>query len=739
MKTKLYYLLLAAGLTACGSPGPESGADYVRWVDPRIGTGDHGHVFLGANVPFGMVQLGPTSIPETWDWCSGYNHADTTVIGFGHTHLSGTGIGDLNDVSLLPVVGEVTFGRGESDDPASGQWSYFRRADEACEPGYYRTRLDRYGVDVELTATCRVGLSRYRFPETDDAAVILDLENGQGWDEAVDCGVHVLDSVTVEGWRRSTGWAKDQRVYFHVRFSRPFRGVTFAGDSLTVGAAEARGRMLYARFGYDARDGEPLLVKVALSGVSMEGARRNLESECPGWDFEGVRRDARAAWNRELSKVAIETGDESVRRIFYTALYHTMIAPSVFSDVDGSYRGADGEVHADPGHTTYTTFSLWDTYRAAHPLLTLTQPERVPDLIRTMLAIDREQGKLPVWHLWGNETDCMVGNPAVPVVADAMLKGFGGFDREAAYDAMKRSMERDDRGQDLYKRYGYIPYEFNESVGYCLEYAIADWSLGQVAQAEGRTEDADRYLSRSRAYRHYFDPSTGFIRARSARGEWRTPFDPFHSKHLEQDYTEGNAWQYTWLVPHDVEGLVESFGSVERFHEKLDSLFVVEGDMGADASPDISGLIGQYAHGNEPSHHVAYFYTLTGQPWKTADRVRQILTTLYHDRPDGICGNEDVGQMSAWYALSALGMYQVEPAGGRYVFGSPLVDRAVLRVPGGEFVIEARNNSAENRYIRRITLNGADYRKPYIEYGDIMSGGHLVFEMGAEPADWTQK
>lgn len=541
MKTKLYYLLLAAGLTACGSPGPESGADYVRWVDPRIGTGDHGHVFLGANVPFGMVQLGPTSIPETWDWCSGYNHADTTVIGFGHTHLSGTGIGDLNDVSLLPVVGEVTFGRGESDDPASGQWSYFRRADEACEPGYYRTRLDRYGVDVELTATCRVGLSRYEFPETDDAAVILDLENGQGWDEPVDCGVHILDSVMVEGWRRSTGWAKDQYVYFHLRLSRPFCGVTFAGDSLSEGVGEVRGRTLYARFGYDATEGEPLLVKVALSGVSMAGARQNMEAECPGWDFEAVRRDARAAWNRELSKVAIETRDESVRRIFYTALYHMMIAPSVFSDVDGSYRGADGAIHTDPGHTTYTTFSLWDTYRAVHPLLTLTQPERVPDLIRTMLAIDREQDKLPVWHLWGNE----------------------------------------------------------------------------------------------------------------------------------------------------------------------------------------------------PSHHVAYFYTLTGQPWKTADRVRQILTTLYHDRPDGICGNEDAGQMSAWYALSALGMYQVEPAGGRYVFGSPLVDRAVLRVPGGEFVIEARNNSADNRYIRRITLNGADYRKPYIEYGDIMSGGHLVFEMTAKLTDWT--
>ena len=729
----LFYTLL---LTACAAP---RGEDFAAYVDPLIGSGDHGHVFVGANVPFGMVQLGPTSIPQTWDWCSGYNYADTTVIGFGHTHLSGTGIGDLNDISLMPVRGDVTLARGQADDPASGMWSFFSHDRERSEPGYYATRLERYGIDVELTATERVGLSRYTFPASDDGAVVLDLENGQGWDEAVDCGIRAVDSLRVEGWRRSTGWARDQRVYFHLEFSRPFSGCSFSGDSVSLEGGACRGRKLYARFDFADASVRPLLAKVALSAVSAEQARRNLEAECPGWDFEAVRRAARERWNRELAKIRIETADPAVRRIFYTALYHTMIAPSVFSDTDGSYRGADGRVRRDTTFTCYTTFSLWDTYRAAHPLMTLIHPERVPDIINTMLHISDEQGKLPVWHLWGNETDCMVGNPAIPVMADALLKGFGGIDRAKAYEAMKRTAMGDERGLDLYKRYGYIPYEFNESVGYCLEYAIADWALAQVARQEGHCEDYAYFLARSRAYRRYFDPATGFIRGRSASGAWRTPFDPFHSRHMDQDYTEGNAWQYTWLVPHDVEGLAACFGGRERMLEKLDSLFVVEGELGAEASPDISGLVGQYAHGNEPSHHIAYLYTLLGRPWKTADRVRQILSTLYHDRPAGLCGNEDVGQMSAWYVLSALGMYQVEPAGGRYVFGSPAVDGAVVQVPGGEFRIEVRDNSPINKYIQYIALDGEPLRSYWIDHTEMTAGRTLLLQMGPEPRDWTKR
>ena len=729
----LSVLLISA---ACSQPEQKP---LTQYVDMYIGTGGHGHVFMGANVPFGAVQLGPTSIPQSWDWVSGYHISDTTVIGFSHTHLNGTGIGDLFDVTVMPVVGGVTYARGTEDDPQSGLWSYFSRKNEKARPGYYATRLDRYGVDVELTATKRVGLHKYTFPASQEAAVVFDLENGGCWDKATETAF-VSDGLRLSGYRYSTGWAKDQRVYFTAEFSKPVKNISYPDASETVpeeGDVTVKGR--YARVEFDTTDGEPLYMKVAISPVSIENAKLNMQAELPGWDFEATAAAADKAWNAELQKVRVETSDEAARRIFYTALYHTMVAPSEFCDVNGDYRGADGAVRRDTTFTNYTTFSLWDTYRAAHPLLTLIHPEKVGDLINTMLRIHEQQGKLPVWHLMGCETDCMVGNPAIPVVADALLKGFGGFDRAKAYEAMKSSAMRDDRRLDLYKRYGYIPYEFNESVGYCLEYAIADWALAQAAQREGRREDYDYFLARSKAYRHYFDPSTGFIRGRSASGAWRTPFDPFHSRHMEQDYTEGNAWQYTWLVPHDIEGLMECFGGRERFVGKLDSLFLAEGDMGAHASPDISGLIGQYAHGNEPSHHITYIYTMIGQPWKCAEKVRRILGELYHDRPEGLCGNEDVGQMSAWYVLSALGMYQTEPAGGRYFFGSPAVDGATLRVRGGEFRITAADNSPENIYIQRITLNGEAYRKYYIDYAEITAGGELRFEMGPEPADWTKQ
>ena len=729
----LSVLLISA---ACSQPEQKP---LTQYVDMYIGTGGHGHVFMGANVPFGAVQLGPTSIPQSWDWVSGYHISDTTVIGFSHTHLNGTGIGDLFDVTVMPVVGGVTYARGTEDDPQSGLWSYFSRKNEKARPGYYATRLDRYGVDVELTATKRVGLHKYTFPASQEAAVVFDLENGGCWDKATETAF-VSDGLRLSGYRYSTGWAKDQRVYFTAEFSKPVKNISYPDASETVpeeGDVTVKGR--YARVEFDTTDGEPLYMKVAISPVSIENAKLNMQAELPGWDFEATAAAADKAWNAELQKVRVETADEAARRIFYTALYHTMVAPSEFCDVNGDYRGADGEIYRAAPFVNYTTFSLWDTYRAAQPLMTILHPEKMPDIANTMLHIYTQQGKLPVWHLAGNETDCMVGNPAIPVVADALLKGFGGFDRAKAYEAMKSSAMRDDRGLDLYKRYGYIPYEFNESVGYCLEYAIADWALAQAAQREGRREDYDYFLARSKAYRHYFDPSTGFIRGRSASGAWRTPFDPFHSRHMEQDYTEGNAWQYTWLVPHDIEGLMECFGGRERFVGKLDSLFLAEGDMGAHASPDISGLIGQYAHGNEPSHHITYIYTMIGQPWKCAEKVRRILGELYHDRPEGLCGNEDVGQMSAWYVLSALGMYQTEPAGGRYFFGSPAVDGATLRVRGGEFRITAADNSPENIYIQRITLNGEAYRKYYIDYAEITAGGELRFEMGPEPADWTKQ
>ena len=453
-----------------------------------------------------------------------------------------------------------------------------------------------------------------------------------------------------------------------------------------------------------------------------------------------MREQAREAWERQLSRIGLEGASDREATIFYTALYHTMVAPSEFCDANGDYRGADGQVRPNPGYKTYTTFSLWDTYRAAMPLMTILHPERMPDIIQTMLHIADEQGRLPVWHLWGNETDCMVGNPGIPVVADAIVKGIEGFDREKAFEAIRKTAMDPGRGNGLRMEHGYIPCDlFNEAVAYDMEYALADGAAARAAEALGKAEDAKYFEERSHSYRNYFDPQTGFMRGRDSKKGWRTPFNAFASTHRADDYCEGNAWQYTWLAPHDVAGLVGCFGSRARMLEKLDSLFTVSSVVeGGETSPDISGLIGQYAHGNEPSHHVVYLYTMIGQPWKTADKVREILTTLYHDRPDGLSGNEDVGQMSAWYVLSSLGFYQVEPAGGRYFFGSPLFDKAEVRVRDGVLTVTAHNNSAANKYIQAVKLNGKPYTKPYIAFDDIAAGGVLEFEMGAEPAVWYE-
>lgn len=715
--------------------------DFAKYVDQRIGTGGHGHVFMGANVPFGLVQLGPTSIPQTWDWTSGYHISDTTVIGFSHLHLSGTGIGDLSDIVLMPATGTVNHNRGSHDSYDTGMWSYFSHANERFAPGYYATFLDRYNVNVELTATQRVGFHKYTFEEgTNNARIVIDMENGTCWDSPVEGNLTVLNNSTVAGYRYSKGWANDQRIYFVVEFSRPFNKFQLYDKNVLKEDKSFTSKQVYGEAMYGNIGSEPLFVKVALSPVSIENAMLNMKAELPAWDFDQVKQNAYNTWNGELSKIKIQNEDENVKKIFYTAFYHTMIAPSIFNDVNGDYRGADGKSHRDAGFTNYTTFSLWDTYRAAHPLMTIIHPEKVPDIINTMLHIYKQQGKLPVWHLMGCETNCMVGNPAIPVVADAILKNFTGFDHDLAYDAMKISATLDERGLDLYKKYGYIPFDkYNESVATCLEYALADWSLAQVAQKNDKKMDYQYFNNRSKAYRYYFDTQSHFLRGLSSDGKWRTPFNPIHSTHREDDYTEGNAWQYTWLVPHDIEGLAGLFGSRENFHQKLDSLFIIEGDMGEEASPDISGLIGQYAHGNEPSHHVLYLYTMTGQPWKTADLVRRVLAELYHNQPDGLSGNEDVGQMSAWYILSALGFYQVEPAGGRYYFGSPIVDEAILNVgKDRSFTIIAHNNSTENKYIQSLKLNGKPYRLPYINFSDISNGGKLEFEMGTKPAVWFE-
>lgn len=701
LKTQLLALVLA-GFSMSVSAAQDS---FTQFVNPYIGTGGHGHVFLGANVPFGAVQLGPTQITRGWDWCSGYHYSDSLIIGFGHMHLSGTGIGDLGDIAFLPTFDAKTYTERFSHDA------------EYVRPGYYTVRLADSKILVELTATQRAGMHRYTYPLSSKQPLLkLNLKQGIGWDKMTKCQLTQENPTTVSGYRLSEGWAKDQRVYFVAEFSRAVKLQEMQADSVGV-------------FSFDDAT-KPLLVRVGISAVSVDNAKANLKAEIKDWNFDRVAQEADAAWNDELGKIKVETPNLDDKTIFYTGLYHTMTAPSVFSDVNGQYRGSDGKIYQGD-FVNYTTLSLWDTYRAAHPLMTIIHPEKQRDIAQTFLHIFQQQGKLPVWHLVGNETDCMVGNPGIPVLADIVLKGFD-VDKKAAYQAMRTSSLLDERSLDNLKKFGYIPWNRDstfETVAKGLEYALADACVAKVAKLLGEKKDYQYFFNRSKSYKYYFDKKTGFMRGVD-NGKFREPFNPFHSSHRNDDYTEGNAWQYTWLVPHDVPGLIKLFGGKRPFVTKLDSLFTISGDLGENASPDISGLIGQYAHGNEPSHHILYMYNYVGQHDKTAEKVREVLKTMYHNDFDGLSGNEDVGQMSAWYILSSLGIYQVEPAGGRYMFGSPLFDKAVVNVGKGKtFTIIAHNNSAKNVYVQQIKLNGRPYKKLYIDYKDIVSGGTLEFFM----------
>ena len=767
---QLKFILAALILAGCSAQN--DAANFTDFVDVKIGTGGHGHVFVGANVPFGLVQLGPTSIPQDWDWCSGYHDSDSTVIGFSHTHLSGTGIGDLFDITVMPVVGDsLTYSRGREADPQSGLWSYAERSKEIARPGYYSVPLTRYGITAELTASSYVGMHRYTFPQADNSGIVFNLMNGGCWDRPMDTYVEVVDQQTGEraedqtrgtalrGYRYSRGWADDQKIYFYAEFSKPFTSIDFINFEVQIWQDEFKVMPGYAHAHFQTEKGEQILMKVALSSTGMDGAYENMMADLPGWNFDETAAWADELWNHELSRIAIDTQDEKAKKIFYTALYHTMIAPSEFSDLGGDHRHKDGTISND-AHGMYTTFSLWDTYRAAMPLYSLFQPDRYREFIHTMLHIYREQGKLPVWHLHGCETNCMVGSPGIMPVADAMVDW---LDAEYAFEAMKASAMNPERGQGLRMKYGYIPCDLmNESVAYDLEYAIADGAIANAAKhlselfadpdhffaseekEEKYRKEYEYFNERSKSYKQLFDKNLGFIRGKDSKGSFREEYSPFASTHRADDYCEGNGWQYTWLVPHDVEGLVECFGGKDAFISKLDSLFTVPSVIeGEESSPDISGLIGQYAHGNEPSHHILYLYTMVGQPWKAADRIREVLSTLYSDQKDGLSGNEDVGQMSAWYIMSSMGFYQVEPGSGRYWFGTPLFDKVRINVgmtrSTGEdryFTIVAENNSEENRYIQSITLNGKAYTKGYIEHKDIMAGGELVVRMGSEPKVW---
>jgi predicted alpha-1,2-mannosidase len=713
-----------------------AGETLTQYVDPFIGTGFHGHVFMGANVPFGAVQLGPVNMSQGWDWCSGYHYSDSTLIGFAHTHLSGTGIGDLGDITIMPVVGNVPIAKGKADDQQSGYFSLYSHNDEIARPAYYSVLVKRYNIKAELTATERTGFHCYTFPASQESKMIIDLESGIGWDSPVETFIQKVNDTTVTGYRFSKGWANDQRIFFTAIFSKPMKGFSVYDSSSLQTKTEATGRRLRGIALFNTNTNEQILLKVGVSPESIENAAENIKIENPGWNFQAVRTDADRKWNAQLSRIRIKSSDASRLRIFYTAMYHTMIAPSVFNDHNGDYRGTDKKVYTHASFTNLTTFSLWDTYRAAHPLFTIMEPDRVNDMVNSMLMIYKQQGKLPIWHLMGNETNTMPGYSSMQVVADAYLKGFRGFDTTLAWKAVQGTSMLDERGLKYVKDRGYIPADsIVESVALGLEYSLADASVALMAKKMGKTREYEYYKKRGAYYKNYHDPSSGFVRGRINNNTWRTPFSPFESRHRRDDFAEGNAWQYTWLVPQDVPGLIKMLGGEKRFVQKLDSFFVVKGDMGKEASSDITGLIGQYAHGNEPSHHITYLYVYAGQPWKTADKVRFILDSFYTDKPDGLIGNEDVGQMSAWYVLSSLGFYQVHPANGVFVFGSPSIDEATLQLPkGNSFHIVVRNNSASNKYIQRMNLDGKPYSRSYISYEDIMKGGELIIEMGASPS-----
>lgn len=668
---------------------------------------------MGANVPFGLVQLGPTEPTRGWDWCSGYYYDDDELIGFGHMHLSGTGIGCLGDVAFLPV----------KDFKQTS--TRFKHEAEKVHPGYYSVQLTDPNVLVELTATERCGFHRYTFKNGAKAQLALDLSQCIGWDKLNDCLLTQESATRLTGFRRSNGWAADRRIYFSIDFSQP----------VTVHRLDSMERVVVSV----ADNTKPLLVKVALSPVSIDKAKLNMQAELAGWDFDAAVKQADEAWNRELARIEIQTNDLTKKRVFYTAMYHLMTSCSKFNDVDREYRGADGKVHkAD--FTNYTTLSLWDTYRAAHPLMTVAFPEMQRDFAQTFLNIYKQQGRLPVWHLMGSETDCMVGNPGAIVLADLTMKGFV-EDKELALEALKATQMKDIRSLGLLKKHGYIPWNLepeNETVAKALEYCAADDGVAKVARLLGKKDDYEYFFNRSRSYKKYYDPETRFLRAVDTDGKFRLPFNPFFAEHRTNDYTEGNAWQYTFLVPHDVKGLIKLFGSDKAFMSKLDSLFFVEGWAGDNASPDMSGMTGQYAHGNEPSHHVIYMYNYAGRPDKAAPLLRKMLNEMYLDQPDGLSGNEDVGQMSAWYILSSVGLYQVDPVGGRFVIGSPLFDKATVNVGAGKtFTVVAKNNSDKNIYVQSARLNGKTLKNSYVDFNDIRHGGTLELVMGPKPSKWA--
>ena len=717
----ILYFVVAVLFISCKN---HSSNDLAALVDPFIGTDATGNTFPGASMPFGMVQLSPDTYNN--GCCSGYHYKDSAIVGFSHTHLSGTGVADFGDILVMPAVGERR--------PASK----YKHSSEDASPGYYSVYLEDYKIKAELTASKRAGLHRYTFPKSDKSSILFDLEHGimSGDKPLDDCYIRIVSPNEIEGLRHSQGWASDQYVYFVARFSESFTNPTLILNGTTdADSKEIKGKSVKAILNYKTKQGKQILVKVALSAVSAEGARHNLDSEISGWDFEKIVNRAENAWNAELGKIKVTGGSGDQQKIFYTALYHSLLTPNLYSDADGQYRGMDHLVYNGEGHDYYTVFSLWDTYRAVHPLFNLIERDRNQDFIKTMIKQYEQTGLLPVWELAGCENNCMIGYHAVPVIADAILKGYKDFDVDKAYEAMLASGSQSTEGIDAYRKFQFLPKELStNSVSKALEYSYDDWCIAQVAKTLGKTDDYKEYIRRSQYSLNQFDASSGLMRPRYSDGRWLTPFDPFKVSMLDQgDYTEANAWQYSFYVPQNIPELIRLSGGDKPFIQKLDTFFTVKSKNKISVS-DFEGIFGQYAHGNEPSHHMPYLYNYAGAAWKTQEVVRKAMNEFYKATPDGLCGNDDCGQLSAWYVFSALGFYPVCPGQDQYVIGSPIFDKAEITLSNGKkFTIKAQSVSNRNQYIQSASLNGKEYPKSYLTFTDIAKGGEIALKMGSDP------
>ncbi len=727
-KEVLYACLFSlGGFFSCSSPDQGIDSGWVQYTNPMIGTDFTGNTYPGAQVPFGMVQLSPDNGLPGWDRISGYFYPDSTIAGFSHTHLSGTGAGDLYDISFMPVTWPIK----EADSPL-GIYSTFSHNDEAASAGYYRVLLKDYNINVELTATERCGIQRYTFPEA-NSSIILNLKKAMNWDFTLDTHIEVVDSRTIRGYRHSMGWSPEQHVYFQTRFSRPFDSFEMDTSAIITMDKGRIGTATIARFNFNTHKDEEILVTTALSGVSMEGAALNMEKEAPKDDFDYYYQQAVKKWDNQLGKIEVSSEDGDLKTVFYTALYHAMLAPTLYSDVDGKYFGPDGKIHQAEDWDNYSTFSLWDTFRASHPLFTYIEPERVNDMIECFLHFYEQSGALPLWNLYGWETNMMIGYHAVPVIVDAYLKGVGNFDAEKALEACIASANRDDyHGIGFYKTHGYVPSDKeNWSLSKTMEYAYDDYCIAKMAEAMGKSEIAETFYRRSLNYKNTFNPASSFMQPRDSKGNFMDNYDP--EEYIE-DICESNGWQYYWYVPHDIDGLISLTGGVERFGERLDSMFTYEPTDRTKLPIFSTGMIGQYAHGNEPGHHIIYLFNRINQPWKTQKYAAEVMRSLYTNEPSGLCGNEDCGQMSSWYVFSALGFYPVDPISGRYEIGSPLFPEAKLHLGNGKtFTIIAHNAGEENPYIQSVHVNGKPYDKSYITHQMIMQGDTVSFEMGNQP------